>query len=526
MFALEATGGRCHGARMASATTPVTHPSGERLASYNPGTGELIATVPIHSAAEVDAAVARARVAAETWSTRSFEARAEELVAFRKALAAHADELADLIHRENGKPELEALTEVMMAIGHVQHAAARAEAALAPRRVSAGLLANFRATVSYHPLGVVGVIGPWNYPLFTPMGSIAYALAAGNAVVWKPSELTPLVAVKVAEIAARTFALPDLLQVVTGAGATGAALAKAAVDKIAFTGSAATGKRVMLAAAERLTPVLLELGGKDPMIVAEDADLEKAAEACVYGALTNAGQACVSVERVYVADAVHDRFVDEVVRQVRELKTGGDDGHLGAMTSAAQVAIVRDHLTDATARGAKVHTGGADAIAGNYIQPTVLTDVEQDMKIMRDETFGPVIPIKRVGSLDEAVRLANDTTFGLGSTVFAGKGARTIAARLRAGMTSINSVMAFSGIPSLPFGGIGDSGFGRIHGDEGIREFTRVKSTAEQTMAIPINMMSFRQPKDAPKRLRQMIKQLYGDGVVARAGDAFRRWRG
>jgi len=435
------------------------------------------------------------------------------------------DDLATIIHRENGKPEAEALVEVMMALGHVQHAAARAEHAMEPRKVSSGMLANFRATISYHPLGVVGVIGPWNYPLFTPMGSIAYALAAGNAVVWKPSELTPLVAVKVAEIAAKTFALPDLLQVVTGAGATGAALAKAAVDKIAFTGSAATGKRVMMAAAERLTPVLLELGGKDPMIVADDADLEKAAEACVYGALTNAGQACISVERVYVADAVHDRFVDEVVKQVRTLKIGGDDGDLGAMTSTAQVAIVKDHLEDAIAKGAQVLTGGPDAISGNYIQPTVLTNVEHSMKVMTDETFGPVIPIKRVGSLDEAVQLANATTFGLGSSVFAGKAARSIADKLRAGMTAINSVMAFSGIPTLPFGGIGDSGFGRIHGDEGIREFTRIKSTAEQMMSLPVNMMSFRQPKDQAKRLRGMIKTLYGEGVVAKAGDFFRKLR-
>jgi acyl-CoA reductase-like NAD-dependent aldehyde dehydrogenase len=392
--------------------------------------------------------------------------------------------------------------------------------------VSAGLLANFRATISYHPLGVVGVIGPWNYPLFTPMGSIAYALAAGNAVVWKPSELTPLLAVKVAEIAARAFALPDLLQVVTGAGATGAALARAAVDKIAFTGSAATGKRVMMAAAERLTPVLLELGGKDPMIVAEDADVEKAAEACVYGALTNAGQACISVERVYVADAIHDRFVEEVVKQVRDLKIGGDDGHLGAMTSPAQVAIVKDHLEDAVAKGAQIRTGGPDAIAGNFIQPTVLTGVDHNMKVMRDETFGPVIPIRRVASIDEAVKLANDTQYGLGSTVFAGKSARRIAALLRAGMTSINSVMGFAGIPSLPFGGVGDSGFGRIHGDEGIREFTRIKSTAEQVVSIPLNMMSFRQPADAPKRIRGLIKQLYGDGVVARAADIWRKLRG
>ncbi len=505
--------------------TVATTSSTERLSSFNPATGDLVGTVPIHTQAEVDAAVARARIAAQQWSTRSFQARAEELTAFRKALAAHADELAALIHRENGKPELEALVEVMMALGHVQHAAGRAEHAMAPKKVSAGMLANYRATVSYHPLGVIGVIGPWNYPLFTPMGSIAYALAAGNAVVFKPSELTPLVAVKVAEIAAKTFALPDLLQVVTGAGPTGAALAKSGVDKVAFTGSAATGKRVMIAAAERLTPVLLELGGKDPMIVTEDADLEKAAEAAVYGGLTNAGQACISVERVYVLDQVHDKFVEEVVKQVRALKTGGDDGHIGAMTSAAQVAIVKDHLEEAVSKGAKILTGGPDAISGNYIQPTVVTNVEHTMKLMKDETFGPVIPIKRVASLDEAVKLANDTSYGLGSSVFGGKSARAIADRLRAGMTSVNSVMGFAGIPALPFGGIGESGFGRIHGDEGIREFTRVKSTAEQVMSIPMNMMSFRQPKDMTKRLRGMIKQLYGEGVVAKAGDFIRKLR-
>jgi acyl-CoA reductase-like NAD-dependent aldehyde dehydrogenase len=506
--------------------TAASLPSPERLSSYNPATHELVGTVPIHGAAEVDAAVARARIAGDRWGALSFAARGEELTAFRRALAAHTDELADPLHRENGKPELEALVEIMMALGHVQHATACAEAAMAPRRVSAGMLANFRATISYHSLGVIGVIGPWNYPLFTPMGSIAYALAAGNAVVWKPSELTPLIAVKVAEIAAGTLAIPDLLQVVTGAGATGAALARAAVDKIAFTGSPATGRRVMMAAAERLTPVLLELGGKDPMIVADDADLAKAAEACVYGALTNAGQACISVERVYVAGAVHDQFVDEVVKQVRALKVGGDDGHLGAMTSPAQIAIVKDHLEDAIGKGAKVLTGGPDAISGGYIQPTVLTGVDHRMKVMNDETFGPVIPIERVGSLDEAVRLANDSRYGLGSTVFAGKEARAVAAQLRAGMTSINSVMGFAGIPSLPFGGIGDSGFGRIHGDEGIREFTRVKSTAEQVMASPLNMMSFRQPRETPSRLRKMIRQLYGDGVVARTGDWLRKLRG
>jgi aldehyde dehydrogenase (NAD+) len=500
--------------------------SQERLSSYNPATGDLLGSVPIFSAADVDAAVARARVAAETWSTRSFAARNEELDAFRIALAAAADSIADILTRENGKPEVEALTEVMMSLGHLKSATARAESAMATKKVSSGLLANFRATVTYQPLGVIGVIGPWNYPLNTPMGSIAYALAAGNAVVWKPSELTPLVALEIEKIAKRVFALPDLLQVVTGAGATGAALAKSGVDKISFTGSAATGKRVMLAAAERLTPVLLELGGKDPMIVSDDADLEKAAEAAVYGGLTNSGQACISVERIYVADSVHDKFVDEVVKQVRDLKVGGDDGDLGAMTSEAQVKIVRDHLEDAIAKGAKVLTGGPAAISGSFIQPTVLTGVTHQMKVMTEETFGPVIPIQKVKSIDEAVRLANDSRYGLGSTVFAGKSARDIASKLRAGMTSINSVMAFAGIYNLPFGGVGDSGFGRIHGDEGIREFTRVKSTAEQSFSLPMNMMSFRQPKDLAKKLRGMIKQLYGDGVVSKAGDFLRKLRG
>jgi acyl-CoA reductase-like NAD-dependent aldehyde dehydrogenase len=494
----------------------------EQLSSIDPTSGEVVGTVPVHSATDVDDAVTKARVAFAQWSALPIADRVSELVRFRKALAAAADELAELIHRENGKPRLEALTEVFMALGHVDHAAKRVAAATAPKRVSAGLLANFRATVSYHPLGVIGVIGPWNYPLFTPMGSIAYALAAGNAVVFKPSELTPLVGARVAEIAAASIAVPNLLQVVTGAGATGAALAKAAVDKIAFTGSTATGRKIMAAAAERLTPVLLELGGKDAMIVADDADLDKAAEACVFGALTNAGQACISVERVYVAEAVHDAFVDKVVAQVKALKVGGDDGHLGAMTSPAQVGIVKDHLEDAVARGAQVKTGGPDAIAGNYIQPTVLVNVTHDMKVMTEETFGPVIPIARVASTDEALRLANESRYGLGSTVF-GKRAREVADKIKAGMTSVNSVMGFAGIPSLPFGGIGESGFGRIHGDEGIREFCRTKATAEETISLPLNMMTFKLPANTADRLRGMIRTLYGDGAVARAADGWRK---
>jgi acyl-CoA reductase-like NAD-dependent aldehyde dehydrogenase len=497
-------------------------PTREQLKSLDPATGDVVGAVPIHTAEDVDAAVARARTAAAEWSSLSYSDREAELARFRAALAESADELAELIHKENGKTKVDAITEIFMALSHLAHAARRAEKALKPHKVSPGLLANYRATVSYHPLGVIGVIGPWNYPIFTPMGSIAYALAAGNTVVFKPSELTPLVGVKIGEIAARSIAIPNVLQVVTGAGATGGALAKAAVDKIAFTGSTATGKKVMQAAAERLTPVLMELGGKDPMIVTEDADVAKAAEAAVFGALTNAGQACISVERVYVHESIYDRFVEKVVEEVRNVKVGGDDGHLGAMTSPQQVGIVKAHLEDAVARGAKALTGGPAAISGNFIQPTVLVDVTPEMKVMAEETFGPVIPIVKVRSTEEAVQAANATRFGLGSAVF-GKRAREIADRIRAGMTSVNSVMAFSAITSLPFGGIGDSGFGRIHGDEGIKEFTRTKATAEEAFALPMNLMSFRLPKGTYERIRGMIKTLYGDGAVSKAQDFLRR---
>jgi acyl-CoA reductase-like NAD-dependent aldehyde dehydrogenase len=517
---------------MATTSVPPTQPptappppaaKGETLEIKNPATGERVGVVPIMSGDQVDAAVARARAASVPWGALSHDDRAEELGRFRRAVAESCDELAEVIHRENGKPRLDALVEVFMALSHLDHAIKRAGQAMATRKVSSGLMANYRATISYFPLGVIGVIGPWNYPIFTPMGSIAYALSAGNAVVFKPSELTPLVGARLGEIAARTISIPNVLQVVTGAGATGAALARAPVDKIAFTGSTATGKRVMQAASERLTPVLMELGGKDPMIVADDADVDKAAEAAVFGALTNAGQACVSIERVYVVEGIYDRFVNKVVEEVRALKVGGDDAHLGAMTSTSQVGIVKDHLQDAIAKGARALTGGPDAISGQYIQPTVLVDVTHDMKIMTEETFGPVVPIAKVATVEDAVRLANDSRYGLGSSVWGKRAVREIAARVKAGMTSINSVVAFAAVTSLPFGGIGESGFGRIHGDEGIREFTRIKSTAEEVFSLPLAVTSFKLPKNTYERVRGMIQQLYGSGLVARAQDAWRK---
>ena len=489
----------------------------EAIESLNPATGEILGSVPVAGPDQVEAAVARARSAAARWEELGHGGRRAELAGFRRALAARADDLADLIHRENGKPRVDAILEVMSALTHLHHAGERAEKALRPHRVPAGLMANFRCTVSYHPVGVVAVIGPWNYPIFTPMGSIAYALAAGNAVVFKPSEYTPLVGQLLGEIARQSLSLPDVFQVVTGDGRTGAALARAEVDKIAFTGSAATGKRVMAAAAERLTPVLMELGGKDAMVVAEDADVDKAAECAVWGSMSNAGQACVSIERCYVVGSIYQPFLDKVLAEARKVTWGADDeASIGAITMPRQVDVIRDHLEDAVARGAKVLLGGPGEIRGHFVPPTVVVDVTPDMKIMVEETFGPILPIARVDSVEEAVVQANATRYGLGSSVFGKARARELADRLRAGMTSINSALAFAAVPSLPFGGVGESGFGRIHGDEGLREFSRTKATAEERFALPIALLSFKLPKNTYDRVRALIHHLHGGGIVDR----------
>ncbi|MBT8494043.1 MAG: aldehyde dehydrogenase family protein [Deltaproteobacteria bacterium] len=484
----------------------------------NPATGEVIGTVPVDSRKVVRGKVARARKATTLWQQLSFSQRRNELLRWRREMAERIDEFADLIHRENGKPILDAVGEVLLALNHLDHAAKHAAKALAPEKVGSGILANFRSKISYHPMGVVGVIGPWNYPIYTPIGAMAYALAGGNACVFKPSELTSLVGMLIEETAHASLSIPDIVIVTTGGGETGAALAKAGVDKISFTGSTATGKKVMKAAAENLTPVVLELGGKDPMIVTDDADVEAAADAAVFGAMTNAGQTCIAIERCYVHENVYDRFLDRVVDGVQQLDVGADgDAKIGAMTSREQVDIVRDHIEDAVAKGAKVVTGGPERIRESFVEPTVLVDVTDDMKIMKDETFGPVLPIMRVSSVDEAVSKANSLPYGLGSTVFAGKNAQSIADRIKAGMTAINSALSFAAVPNLPFGGVGESGLGRLHGDQGFREFTRIQAVTEQRFALPINLFSFRTPDNMTDHLRKMAHELYGGGVVDKA---------
>jgi acyl-CoA reductase-like NAD-dependent aldehyde dehydrogenase len=421
-------------------------------------------------------------------------------------------QLAELVHAETGKPHGDAQLEIVLAIEHTVWAAKHAPRVLGRKRRSAGLLmANYAATVGYEPLGVVGVIGPWNYPVFTPMGSIAYALAAGNAVVFKPSEYTPGVGVWLAQSVADVVPEQPVFQVVTGLGDTGAALCRSGVDKLAFTGSAATGRKVMAACAETLTPVVIEAGGKDSLLVDVDANLDEAADAAVWGGMSNAGQTCVGVERVYVHEKVYDEFLAKVIEKTDEVRAGSDvDAKIGPITMPSQLGIIKEHIADALARGGQAVRGGVESVGERYVQPTVLVDVPEDSTAVTDETFGPTLTIAKVRDMDEAVSRANATRYGLGNTVFAKARAMELAERLRSGMVAINSVISFAGIPSLPFGGVGDSGFGRIHGPDGLREFARSKAIARPRFRAPLQLTTFSRTAKVEKTVATLVTILHG----------------
>ena len=480
--------------------------------STSPATGEVVGTFPVDGPEQVAAAVARAREGAEGWAGLGFEGRRRALLAYKALLVRRTDELVALVHRENGKPHADALIEVLLAAEHLDWAARNAARVLGRRRARGNLLVpNHAASVEYQPLGVVGVIGPWNYPVLTPLGSIIYALAAGNAVVFKPSELTPAVGCSLADTFVEAVPGQPVFQVVTGDGTTGHVLCLAGVDKVALTGSPATGRKVMAACAERLTPVMLELGGKDAMIVDADADLDAAAEQAVWGGMANAGQTCLAIERVYVVEAVYEPFLDRLVERASRIRPGpGPAADFGPMTLPRQLGLIQRHLDDAFARGARALVGGPDAVRPPYVDPVVLVDVPPDALVMREETFGPVLPVVRVRDAGDAVAQANASPYGLGAAVFAGRRAGPIARALRAGSVSVNSVLTFAGMPTLPMGGVGESGFGRTHGPDGLREFSRAKAVTRQRFPLPFGMQSFDRPGFVLPAVRQVMRLRHG----------------
>ena len=506
--------------------------SAEEIISYNPATGEEVGRVKQTSDADVRAAVERSRAAFHLWKTTSFGERRKLVMRAREVILGELDEIAHLISAESGKPFGEAIAmEIAPVLDLMQHFARRAERILRPKRINIGLYATMGrySKLVYHPLGVIGIIPAWNYPFSIPLGETAMALMAGNSVVIKPSELTPIVGLKIGEIFARAGAPANLVQVVSGDGRVGAAVVDSAPDKIMFTGSVATGKAIAEAAAKNLTSVVLELGGKDPMIVFDDANLELAASAAVWGAFCNSGQSCSSVERLYVQEGIAEKVAKLIVEKTRELVQGSgdrEDVSIGAMSSERQLKIVEDHVNAFREAGAKIETGGriADSDVARsersdnrseiqnpnsqtpnlFFEPTVITGATNDMRPMQEETFGPTLPIATFKTEEEAIRLANDSEFGLTASVWTrdyAKGKR-VAEKIEAGSVCVNEVLYTHGIGQTPWGGFKNSGRGRTHGEAGLMELVQPQHIHVNRAAILPDAWWFPYSPEAVKTFR------------------------
>ncbi len=494
------------------------------IETTDPRTGAPLAVVPDHDERGVALAIGRARSAFPTWSALTYKERSRHLLSVRDRLLDRAEDLVDVICAETGKQRAEAVTTELMAVCEtIDWYAKNGERALRSQQVAPGAMAHKKAWIRYEPLGVIGVISPWNYPFTLSMTPVITALFAGNTVVLKPSEVTPTVGLAIGELFAEG-PWGDIVQVVTGAGGTGEAVVRGGVNKVVFTGSVRTGKRVMAAAADTLTPVLLELGGKDPMVVCADANVERAARGAVWGAFQNSGQTCMSVERVYVERAIYDDFVDKVVSATAEIRQDTDGGDIGSMTFGPQVDTVERHIADAVSKGAKVLAGGSRVKrSGLWFEPTVLVGVDHTMEVMREETFGPVLPIMAVDSVDQAVELANDSPYGLNSSVWTADDdlGTTVANRLQAGNVCINDCIVSYAVTGLPFGGVKESGIGRVHGAQGLREFCATKSVMASRFTTRREVWWFPVPASLDKLGIRSMRLRFGSSM----GTRFRRSR-
>lgn len=480
--------------------------------SHYPVTNEIIGSYEVTDRAEVDLAVDLARDAAAHWIALGFSGRRKVLLRWSKLLMSRIDEITALVSMETGKPISDAKLEASLAAGHLAWAARHAESVLRTSHRSPGaLMANMSATVERSPVGVVGVIGPWNYPIFTPMGSISYALAAGNTVVFKPSEYTPGIGLLLAQTFAEVAPSQHIFSCVTGLADTGKFLCESGVDKLAFTGSTKTAKVVAATCAARMTPVILECGGKDPVIVADDADIKRAADATVWSSMSNAGQTCIGAERVYVDKKVAKEFIDEVVRIAKTIKPGAPgQGNYGPATMPSQIKVIQSHIENALASGGKALVGGEDSVQAPFVSPVVLVDVPEDSTAMTEETFGPTIVINTVEGMDEAIMLSNASRYGLGSSIWSRRKGKKIAHQLHCGMVAINSTISFAAIATVPFGGVKDSGYGRIHGPEGILEFTYPRTVIRARFQLPISFTSFKRTAGNDKLIVSLTKWLNG----------------
>jgi betaine-aldehyde dehydrogenase len=506
--------------------TAAVERTGAAFEVRNPADGSVLRTFGADSPQRVAEVVARVRAAQPTWEALGVRGRYRWLARWRDWMLSNHKGIADTLQSETGKVRSEAGGEVPYLADLISWYGENAGRFLADEEVTPHLLPlrTKKLKVVYRPQPVVGVISPWNFPLMLSLGDAIPAMVAGCAVVIKPSEFTPLALLQTVEQGWKeAVGGPDVLDVVLGIGETGSALVDEA-DYIQFTGSEATGKKVMARAAETLTPVSLELGGKDPMIVLADADVDRAANAAAWGGLFNSGQICMSVERVYVEEPIYDEFVAKLTRRVSRLKQGVERDYgneIGAMTSPNQTEIVERHVEDARARGARVLTGGRRREGpGDYYEPTVITDVDHSMELMRDETFGPVVPVMKVSDAEEAVRLANDTTYGLSASVFSGDRERgeAIARRLEVGACNVNDVMVNYLATDIPMGGWKSSGIGYRHGSYGIRKFCRTESLVITRVGGKRELMWFPYSRSKGRAMHFLMRAFGARGWRKRLG--------
>jgi acyl-CoA reductase-like NAD-dependent aldehyde dehydrogenase len=466
------------------------------LRIVSPASGEFLAEVPDEGAEGALLAVARARAAAPAWAGLPFGERAGALKRWRTAALDSPDLITTLVG-ESGKPRHEAEAfELLYFCELIRYGISVGRRALATESRHPFLFMTKRTDLTRKPLGVVGVIGPWNFPLLNNAADAVFPLLAGNAVVLKPSEVTPLTSVLLGKLWAEAGNPPGVFQAVTGLGATGAALLEE-VDGVMFTGSVQTGRKVAAKAGERLIPCVTELGGKSPFIVLEGADLDAAAGAAVWSGFAHSGQICIRTERVYVEEAVADEFEKKLADRVRALRQEvpgrGESGEhdLGSVTSPLQIEVVERHVADALGKGARAVTGGKrrTGLPGNFFEPTLLLGATQEMDVMREETFGPLLPVMRVKDAAEAVRLANDSPLGLNASVFGPEEkAVAVAHEMQSGNTIVNDVLVHYLIVEAPLGGIKASGLGVRHGIEGFRQWTRLETvTVNKPLLGPIS---------------------------------------
>jgi succinate-semialdehyde dehydrogenase/glutarate-semialdehyde dehydrogenase len=490
-----------------------------RLRLSSPATLGPIGEIEVSAAADVRAAVERARKAQPEWAALSFDQRGRYLERAVKLLLERQDDFLDAILGETGKPRAEALaSEIVTACDSLQFYAKRAKRILTDRTLPLHLLKTKRLRICYEPLGVVGIITPWNFPFVLALNPTAQALVAGNAVVLKPSEVTPASGQLVAELF-ESVGLPEgLLSVVQGDAETGAALLESGVDKISFTGSVATGRRVAETCGRHLVPCTLELGGKDPMIVCEDADLDRAARGAVFGAFSNSGQVCTSTERIYVVDDVADEFTRKVLQETAALRQGVEgEFDVGAIIRAEQLDVIEAHVRDAIERGARLLAGGRrnPACTGLFYEPTVLTDVTHEMDVMREETFGPVLPIMRVRNVEEALAFANDSAYGLNANVWTRNKRQglELAKRLESGCVVVNDCMVTYAIPESPFGGMKQSGIGRVNGEAGLKGFCQERSIVIDRVGGKTEPTWYPYTEKKTQTLKRLMRVLWGTSL-------------